>query len=241
MAATLEASCLEPNHLGDGSQEFEAAMSSLAAGSIEAYRALGYRDEGFVSLFRAITPTNEIAMLNVGSRPASRRKSDAIEDLRAIPWVFGWTQVRLMIPGWYGAGTAFEGFAASDSKRTELLSRMYREWPFFQTILNNMGMVLAKSDIEIGRRHADALVEDESTRAAIFGRIAAEHERSVAWLARITGSGDPVADNPLLGRSLRNRYPYLDPLHVMQIDLLRRYRNEDHDELVALGIQLTLI
>ncbi len=155
MAATLEASCLDANHLGDCSEEFGATMKALAAESIDAYRDLVYRDERFVSFFRAITPTNEIAMLNVGSRPVSRKKSDAIEDLRAIPWVFGWTQCRLMIPGWYGSGTAFERFTADDSGRAELLSRMYREWPFFRTILNNMGMVLAKSDIEIGRRYAD--------------------------------------------------------------------------------------
>jgi phosphoenolpyruvate carboxylase len=179
-------------------------------------------------------------MLNVGSRPVSRKKSDAIEDLRAIPWVFGWTQCRLMIPAWYGAGTAFERFAADDPDHREILARMYREWPFFRTILNNMGMVLAKSDIEIGRRYADGLVDDPAARDEIFGRIAAEHARTLDWHHRITGSTDPVADNPLLGRSLRNRYPYLDPLHVMQVDLLRRYRAGDRDDLIARGIQLTI-
>ena len=124
-----------------------------------AYRALVYDDVRFVDFFRAITPTDEIATLNVGSRPASRTTSRAIEDLRAIPWVFGWTQCRLMLPGWYGVGTAFDSAAASEGG-AELLSRMYVEWPFFHAIVDNMGMVLAKTDIEIGRRYAEVLVDD---------------------------------------------------------------------------------
>ncbi len=179
-------------------------------------------------------------MLNVGSRPASRTRSDAIEDLRAIPWVFGWTQCRLMLPAWYGAGTAFERFVDGRAERADLLAGMYRSWPFFTTIVNNMGMVLAKSDVQIGRRYAEVLVDDAELRRTVFGRIVDEHERTLGWHRRITGSADPLADNPLLARSLRNRYPYLDPLHVMQVDLLRRYRDGDHDELVERGIQLTI-
>ncbi|MEM1333447.1 MAG: phosphoenolpyruvate carboxylase, partial [Actinomycetota bacterium] len=157
------------------------------------------------------------------------------EDLRAIPWVFGWTQCRLMLPAWFGAGSAFDAFGDMDRLRA-----MYADWPFFRTITNNMGMVLAKADIEIGRRYADALVGDDEMRAAIFGRIEAEHALTRRWHAAITGSDDPLADNPLLARSLRNRYPYLDPLHVMQVDLLHRFRAGDDDELVQRGIQLTI-
>jgi len=179
-------------------------------------------------------------MLNVGSRPASRTASGAIEDLRAIPWVFGWTQCRLMIPAWFGVGSAIERFVGDSGERLAQLGAMYVEWPFFRTAIDNMGMVLAKSDIDIARRYADVLVQDDSMRNDIFGAIAAEHGRTLAWQASITGSSTPLSDNPLLERSLRNRYPYLDPLHVMQVDLLRRFRDGDRDELVERGIQLSI-
>ncbi|MEL6892538.1 MAG: phosphoenolpyruvate carboxylase, partial [Actinomycetota bacterium] len=237
LAATVAASCTSAT---DGrNADAEATMATLAATAFDAYQSLVYGDDRFVTFFRQITPTSEIATLNVGSRPASRKKSSAIEDLRAIPWVFGWTQCRLMIPAWFGAGSAFEGFGD-----VERLQAMYRDWPFFTTIVNNMGMVLAKADIDIGRRYADALVDDAAMRSDIFGRIEAEHTLTRSWHASITGSADPLADNPLLARSLRNRYPYLDPLHVMQVDLLQRYRDGGHDdttdELLRRGIQLTI-
>ncbi len=240
VAATLEASCLVTDRSGGTDGVFGEAMREIAGLAFVAYRELVYGDDRFVDFFRSITPTNEIATLNVGSRPASRKPSTAIEDLRAIPWVFGWTQCRLMIPAWYGAGSGFEAFAGGDGERAELLVRMYAEWPFFQAIVNNMGMVLAKVDIEIGRRYAEVLVEDRDMGARIFGRIEAEHTLTRTWHERITGSTDPLADNPVLARSLRNRYPYLDPLHVMQVDLLRRFRDGDDDELVQRGIQLTI-
>jgi len=240
LAATIESSCLDAEQLGAPAPGFVDTMQSLANEAFAAYRSLVYGDDRFVDFFRAITPTNEIATLNVGSRPASRKKSLAIEDLRAIPWVFGWTQCRLMIPAWFGAGSAFEAIAGNDETAADRLGQMYVDWPFFTAIVNNMGMVLAKADIDIGRRYADVLVQDDSTRNDIFGRIEAEHTLTRSWHERITGSPDPLADNPLLARSLRNRYPYLDPLHVMQVDLLRRYRDGDHDELVERGIQLTI-
>jgi len=236
LAATVKASC--SSSADDRRPGDEATMATIADTAFAAYRDLVYGDDRFVDFFRQITPTNEIATLNVGSRPASRKKSTAIEDLRAIPWVFGWTQCRLMIPAWYGAGSAFEAFGD-----VERLQAMYRDWPFFTTIVNNMGMVLAKADIDIGRRYADALVDVAEMRNDIFGRIEAEHTLVRRWHAEITGSNDPLADNPLLARSLRNRYPYLDPLHVMQVDLLRRFRDgvdDDDAELVQRGIQLTI-
>jgi len=244
VAATISASAGGSTAAATTPPEFTTAMSELADTAFDAYRSLVYGDDRFVTFFRQITPTNEIASLNVGSRPSSRKQSDAIEDLRAIPWVFGWTQCRLMIPAWYGAGTAFETFAGADATRIDLLREMYATWPFFETIIDNMGMVLAKADIEIGRRYADVLVTDDDMRRDIFGRIENEHRITRAWHERITGSPDPLRDNPLLARSLRNRYPYLDPLHVMQVDLLRRHRDSDPDadglDLVQRGIQLTI-
>ena len=238
LAATLSASAHGDGR--EGPAGAEEAMETLARESMEAYRDLVYGRERFVEFFRTITPTDEIATLNVGSRPASRTASRAIEDLRAIPWVFGWTQCRLMLPAWYGAGRAFERFSERNVGGQEQLSQMYREWPFFHTILNNMGMVLVKSDLTIGRRYAEALLPDEDWAREIFETIAAEHARTLEWHGRITGHSELLADNPLLARSLRNRYPYLDPLHVMQIDMLRRYREGSREELVERGIQLTI-
>jgi phosphoenolpyruvate carboxylase len=145
-----------------------------------------------------------------------------------------------MLPAWFGVGSALEGFVGDDEDRLGLLATMYHDWRFFRTMLDNMGMVLAKTDIDIARRYADVLVEDETMRTEIFGTIAAEHARTLHWHGRITGSSTPLADNPLLARSLQNRYPYLDPLHVMQVDLLRRFRDGDRDEMVERGIQLSI-
>ena len=250
VSATLEATLLHRISSGVDQRrdlidpQWANTMSELSSLAFDAYRQLVYGDDRFVSFFRSITPTNEIATLNVGSRPASRTMSNAIEDLRAIPWVFGWTQCRLMIPAWFGVGSAVERFvdpSGSEAKaRLALLSTMYADWPFFRAAIDNMGMVLAKSDIDIARRYADVLVEDDSMRSDIFGAIADEHARTLTWHRRITGAPSPLADNALLARSLRNRYPYLDPLHVMQVDLLRRFRDGDDDELVVRGIQLSI-
>ena len=239
LAATLEASCLDADDLGPDHDRFVDATQELSDLAFSRYRALLDGPDDFVRFFQLITPINEISSLNVGSRPAKRKNSDRIEDLRAIPWVFGWSQCRLNIPGWFGAGTAFETFA-SDDDRVALLHEMHDRWPFFRAMLNNMGMVLAKTDIGVGRQYADALVDDVDLRDAVFGQIEAEHELTRRWHARLTRSDDPLVDNPVLARSIRNRFPYLDPLHVMQIELLRLHRAGSQDDRVARGIQLTL-
>jgi phosphoenolpyruvate carboxylase len=153
--------------------------------------------------------------------------------------VFGWSQCRLNLPGWYGVGSAFESFASSP-ERAALLGRMHADWPFLRTALDNMGMVLAKTDLAIGRRYADALVTDPSLREEILAMISTEHALAREWHARLTGSPDPLATNPALSRSIRNRFPYLDPLHVLQVELLQRHRAGDRDERIERGIQLTL-
>ncbi len=240
MSATLEASCLDAQQLGDDEDRFTAAMEALASHALDSYLDLiDGSSERFVNFFRSITPIGEIASLNVGSRPASRRNTGRIQDLRAIPWVFGWSQCRLNIPGWFGAGSAFETFA-TDAEHEATLTAMHDRWPFFRAMLNNMGMVLAKTDLGVGRCYADGLVADVAARDEIFGVIEREYSLACHWHARITGSSDPLADNPVLARSIRNRFPYLDPLHVMQVDLLRRYRAGEQNELVERGIQLTL-
>ena len=214
-----------------------AAMTALAEHSLRAYRDLVYATPGFARFFRMITPIREISTLNIGSRPASRTSSDRIEDLRAIPWVFSWSQCRLMLPGWYGTASAFEAWATDDVKVDQLRS-MYRDWQFFRTVMSNMGMVLAKTDLDIAARYA-SLVTDQTQADDVFGRISAEHELALVWFRRITG-GDPLDDNASLARSIRNRFPYLDPLHSLQVELLRRLRAGDNGEMVARGIQLTL-
>jgi phosphoenolpyruvate carboxylase len=240
VAATLEASAAAVvDGLGvaarEPTSELAAVMDTLSAVALDRYRALVYGDDDFAGFFAAITPIREISTLNIGSRPASRTASGRIADLRAIPWVFGWSQCRLMLPGWFGCGSAFD--ACGDEV---LLADMYRRWPFFGTVIDNLGMVLAKADLGIGQRYADGLVADDAVRERVMGRITAEYEHVADWHARITGSSDPLVGNPSLARSIRNRYPYLDPLHVMQVELLRRHRAGDDDELVARGIKLTI-
>jgi phosphoenolpyruvate carboxylase len=234
VAATIEASLGTPD-TGEPPAEFLDAMAQLAEISHRRYRRLVYETPGFVSVFRQMTPLSEIASLNIGSRPASRTASDRIEDLRAIPWVFSWSQCRVMLPGWFGAGTAFEEWVGDEPDRAALLRRMAAEWPFFTSVLSNMGMVLAKSDL------GELLVA--SGDAEVMGQIATEHALCLGWLQRLTDGG-PLADNPTLARSISDRFPYLDPLNHLQVDLLRRFRDgadDDGDaELVSRAIQLTI-
>ncbi len=222
-----------------GKQPWWSVLEILSQSALSTYQQLVYGTEGFTDLFRSITPMPEIAMLNVGSRPASRSNSNRIADLRAIPWVFGWSQCRLMIPGWYGAGTAFATYTDGRDDRIAELQALHATEPFMQTTLSNMGMVLAKTDLSIAAHYA-TLVPDESLRETVFGRIAAEHAQAIHWHGVITGSNDLLADNPSLSRSIANRFAYLDPLHVLQVSLLKRFRSGDVEERVTRGIQLTL-
>lgn len=233
-AAALEAS-LSQNEVEP--ERHAAVAEQLSALAFEAYRAL-VSTPGFVEYFRASTPISEISELNIGSRPASRRASDRIEDLRAIPWVFSWSQCRLMLPGWYGFGSAIETWVARKGKLEELQA-MYREWPFFRSVLSNLDMVLAKTDLAIASRYAE-LVANEKLRKDIFKRLSDEWQRARKWLAAITGNEELLADNPTLARSIRNRFPYLDPLNHVQVELLRRYRAGEGDERLLRMIHLTI-
>jgi len=238
-AATLEATLLPHQH--DAPRpEFLAAMEELSAHAFKAYRGLVYETEGFERYLWESTVLSEIAALNIGSRPASRKKTTAIEDLRAIPWVFSWAQCRLMLPGWYGFGAAVTAYReAHGAVGIALLSEMNREWGFFRTLLSNMDMVLAKSDISIAERYAQ-LVKDEHLRGAIFPRLKAEWQASIDALLAITGQQALLEGNPLLKRSIRNRFPYLDPLNHLQIELLQRHRAGTTDERVQRSIYLTI-
>ncbi|WP_210204597.1 phosphoenolpyruvate carboxylase [Microvirga sp. 17 mud 1-3] len=238
-SATLEASLL---HSGTPAprDEYLKAMEELSASAYQAYRNLVYETEGFERYFWESTVIGEIANLNIGSRPASRTNSRRIEDLRAIPWVFGWAQCRLMLPGWYGFGSAVNAWLKNHPDTgLSLLQEMHRKWPFFETLLSNMDMVLAKSNIAIASRYAK-LVEDEELRKAIFPRLRQEWEDSIGQLLAITGQNGLLDRNPLLARSIRNRFPYLDPLNHLQVELLKRHRAGDADERVVQGIHLSI-
>jgi phosphoenolpyruvate carboxylase len=237
-AATLEATLLQ-SQTAEPRSEYLAAMDRLSAHAYRAYRNLVYETEGFEHFFRESTVIGEIANLNIGSRPSSRKASARIEDLRAIPWVFSWAQCRLMLPGWYGFGTAVKAWLEEQPNGMITLKAMYREWPFFQMLLSNMDMVLAKSDIAIASRYAE-LVSDPELRDRIFSRLRAEWQSTIDALLAIMGQQTLLESNPLLARSIRNRFPYLDPLNHMQIELLKRYRAGAAGEDVVTGIHLTI-
>ncbi|WP_315772494.1 MULTISPECIES: phosphoenolpyruvate carboxylase [unclassified Bradyrhizobium] len=238
-AATLEASLLHPRQPAP-KREYLTAMDRLSELAFKAYRGLVYETDGFVEYFWASTVINEIATLNIGSRPASRKKTRAIEDLRAIPWVFSWAQCRLMLPGWYGFGSAVETWIAENPEQgMPFLRELYQEWPFFRMLLSNMDMVLAKSSIAIASRYAE-LVPDEALREKIFGRIRREWNLVIETLLDIMGQERLLQGNPLLERSVRNRFPYLDPLNHVQVELLKEHRAQNPDEQVLRGIQLTI-
>ena len=224
VAATLEATLLQPTR--GAPKSFHDAARQISEASMAAYRALVYETAGFTDYFFSATPIREIAELNIGSRPASRKASRAIEDLRAIPWSFSWGQCRVALPGWYGFGLGIEAFLGAGTERAArlaLLRRMAKQWPFFATLISNLDMVIAKSDMAIAARYAE-LAEDRKVGRKIFARIEAEWERTSTALTLITGERNRLAGNPSLARSIEHRFPYLDPLNHLQVELMRRYR-----------------
>lgn len=243
LAATLESTLLDVEGLGDAAEPAYAVLDEIATLAQRAYADLVHDTPGFVEYFKASTPVSEIGSLNIGSRPSSRKPTESISDLRAIPWVLAWSQSRVMLPGWYGTGTAFEQWIGegpdSEEDRLAVLHELYERWPFFRSVLSNMAQVLAKSDLGLAARYAE-LVDDESLRSRVFDKIVDEHHRTIAMYKRITGQEDLLADNPALARSVFNRFPYLEPLNHLQVELLRRYRSGEDDELVQRGILLTM-
>jgi phosphoenolpyruvate carboxylase len=253
VAATLEASLMPHPVKGRRAQqlaEFERVMEELSDRAYKAYRNLVYDTPEFTDYFFSATPIGEIAELNIGSRPASRKASRRIEDLRAIPWGFSWGQCRLLLPGWYGFGSAVASWLEESTSTREkgarlaMLRSMYQEWPFFATLLSNMDMVLAKTDLAVASRYTE-LVPDKRLRRTIFNRIVTEHERTTASLTSITGYRERLATNPLLARSIKNRFAYLDPLNHLQVELLKRHRaavagQSEVDQRVKRGIHLSI-
>ncbi|SPE35449.1 Phosphoenolpyruvate carboxylase [Burkholderiales bacterium] len=253
VAATLEASfapLLKHNRtVASLKRQFESTMDALSELAYRAYRGLVYETSGFADYFFSATPIAEIAELNIGSRPASRPRGDKstrrIEDLRAIPWGFSWGQCRLLLPGWFGFGSAVEAWLGERPKhageRLALLRRMVREWPFFATLLSNMDMVLAKTDLGVASRYA-GLVSDSRLRKAVFGAIEAEHALALRHLLSILGQSTSLQRNPVLANSIRARFPYIDPLNHLQVELIRRYRAdaEGIDERARRAIHISI-
>ena len=218
------------------------AASELSLASMAAYRKLVYETPGFTQYFFDATPIREIAELNIGSRPASRKATQKIEDLRAIRW----GQCRLTLPGWFGFGSAVDAFLNPPGATTKLskqrlvmLQQMQKQWPFFSSLLSNMDMVLAKSDLALASRYAE-LVDDKRLRKKVFGAIELEWQRTTRALELITGDKQRLAHNAALQRSIRHRFPYIDPLHHLQVELVRRYRAGQTDDRLKRGIHISI-
>jgi len=233
-AATVLASLEKPSLSEADRLRFAAVMDTLSNEACRAYRALVYETPGFTEFFRQMTPLKEIAELKIGSRPASRSASDRIEDLRAIPWVFSWAQARVMLPGWYGVGQALESFGDDG-----LLREMHEAWPFFRATLDNLEMVLSKSDMNIAARYA-SLVTDRELAEAVFNRIRTTWSITQERLLNVTGQTRLLERHPVLDASIRLRLPYIEPLNLLQVELLKRHRAGETDPRVREGIQLSI-
>lgn len=241
VSATLEASLLEVDGLENPGRAFEI-MRELAELSQRKYSSLVHEDAGFIDYFTQSTPLQEIGSLNIGSRPTSRKQTESVEDLRAIPWVLSWSQSRVMLPGWFGVGTALRtwiGEGEGAEERRAELRRLSEIWPFFASVLSNMAQVMSKVELRLAKLYA-GLVVDQSHAERIHEIIATEFELTHEMFSEITGESHLLADNPMLARSVRSRFPYLLPLNVIQVELLRRHRAGDGRDAVSRGIQLTM-
>jgi phosphoenolpyruvate carboxylase len=212
-------------------------METMARRSIAVYQDLVYGDPGFVQFFQTATPVSEVARLQLGSRPARRSATTRIEDLRAIPWVFAWTQSRILLPGWYGLGSGLA--TARDEHGIAELQAMHQRWPFFTTVLTNAELALAKADLDIAARYVD-LVEDTGLRERLWPRIRSEMELTTELLFQVTGQSSLLEHDPVLQRSVQRRNPYVDPLSFIQIELLRRLRRDPNDQELLRAVLLTI-
>lgn len=248
IAATIDATfnlktALQANIDNTKQRAFETVMEDLSTTAMTTYRSLVYETPGFADYFFSATPISEIAELNIGSRPAARKATRRIEDLRAIPWGFSWGQSRLLLPGWYGLGSAIHQYLYKDENLTEtrtiMLRDMLESWPLFKTLIANVDMVLAKTDLVVARHYAH-LVPDKTLRETIFSKIEHEFELTTIALNLLLGTTERLISNPQLANSIRNRLPYLDPLNHLQVELIKRYRNGETDDKLKLAIQLTI-
>ncbi|MCB1128411.1 MAG: phosphoenolpyruvate carboxylase, partial [Verrucomicrobiae bacterium] len=204
-------------------RRYEPALDMLAKESRAAYRALVWGDADFVDYFRSATPIDVIERLKIGSRPASRRPGGGVETLRAIPWVFAWTQSRHLLSAWYGVGQALETFARTQPDGLAGLRDMYEHWPFFRAVIDNAEVSLAKTDLGIAAEYA-ALVRSATVRNKIHGAIRREHRRSVEMVLKVVQRSELLENQPVLAQSIARRNPYVDPLNYLQLRFLTRWR-----------------
>lgn len=237
VSAALESSALT---IEDASwDKYENIIEEISLLSYTAYRNLVYNTKGFTEFFFEVTPINAITGLNIGSRPSSRRKNQTLESLRAIPWVFSWSQTRIMLPGWYGAGSAFTLWINKNRDNLSILQKMYREWPFFKSVISNMDMVLSKSDLRIASEYVK-LAHNQETAQSIFSEIVKEWELTLDILKKITGNEVLLHDNPELASSLRNRLAYFDSMNYLQIELLKRLRQGNDSEDLKKAVHISI-
>lgn len=240
VSATIESTLLDVEGLKNPARAHEV-MSEISDLSREVYSKLMHEDPGFIDFFTSSTPVDEIGSLNIGSRPTSRKQTKTISDLRAIPWVLSWSQQRSMVPGWFGVGSALQAWIGEDEDGSRLaeLRQLNEEWPFFNSVLSNMAQVMSKADMHLARAYA-GLCKNADDGERIYKIIEAEFELTRKMFLKVTGYDTLLDDNPLLKRSVDMRFPYLMPLNIIQLEMLRRYRAGDNRDKVRRGIQLTM-
>lgn len=238
VAGTLEASLLDTEKLNEPERAY-AIVREIAELAGQKYRDLVRGDEGFIDYFTQSTPLHEIGELNLGSRPTARKQTTAVSDLREIPWVLSWQQSRVNLPGWFGVGTGIAQWAGDSEARWQDLSALYRAWPFFRSVLDNMAQVMGKASMGLAKNYS-TLVDNAVVAERVFGTITEEYELTRQVFHKITGHESLMAGNERLERSVQRRYPYLLPLNAIQIELLRRYRAGDDSFLVSKTIQVTM-
>jgi phosphoenolpyruvate carboxylase len=223
IAACLEAVTMPAQPSPTTKKHWDEAMESMSADAFAFYRKHIAENPEVLEYFEQATPVNELEHARIGSRPARRNKNRSLEDLRAIPWVFGWMQSRHAVPAWFGVGYALERFALRSAAHAELLREMMRGFPLFASLVRSVEIAMAKADFDIARLYAD-LVTDAALRDRVFGMLRQEFERTGRLILTVTGQQELLETNPVLFRSVRLRNPYVDPLSLIQVDLLRRKR-----------------
>ncbi|WP_066065989.1 phosphoenolpyruvate carboxylase [Neobacillus soli] len=205
---------------------WEEAIEEISSTALGKYQSLVFGDPDFLTYFTEATPLRELGDLNIGSRPMSRKNKGRFEDLRAIPWVFAWTQSRQLLPAWYAAGTGLDSFASENEQNLKLLQQMYLKWPFFQSTIDNLNMALMKADITTAKEYL-SLVEDKAIAERIFTNILDEYEKTKAILLKITGDKELLDHTPNIKESVHRRNPYVDPLNFLQVELIKELRGQD--------------
>jgi phosphoenolpyruvate carboxylase len=238
VAAALEA-LARPGDPDRAEDEWTSAMESLSEDAFSFYRERVADNPEIITYFEVATPVKELENARIGSRPGRRGERKGLDDLRAIPWVFGWMQSRHVLPAWFGVGFALERYAGKGADAGVFLRKMMREFPLFNDLISNVEMGLAKADMSIARRYA-GLVHDQSLRERVFGMIADEFDRTVRMVLWVTGQSSLLERNPVLARSIRLRNPYVDPMSLIQVELMRRKRAGDPDQNLNYALSATI-